>query len=560
MNRIEIFKEYSKFWLWVDLASTIPLEPLLLSLIESGSLKSKTHLGENFNLIRAFRLLKLLKLTRFPSFFNKVEERLDTKSSLFLVKLLKIFLYLLLVANGAACSMVFISSQQLAAESILSQIENSAEGFLDDPFEIYISSLYWAFVTMFSVGYGELSPQNTLERLVGIVVMNFSSIAFGYLLGNFGSIISQRTVRNKERRELVVMVNKLMKFYKIPKRIRIKSVNYVNYVYVKSKNKIDKKNILENLSRPLRDEIYAHINGAVLDAFQFFKEDCKFCKGRISRHLMHRVNSPNDFVFKEGDDSEGIFFITKGCVDVVDYNTRSSIKVLSTGMYFGEIGTILGRPRYSSIYTSSFLETLMYSKVDFDQLILQFPVISEKIQQIKLKASKNDLTGLYVECFLCKKNGHIAKFCNKMVEKESNQRKWLSSRKESQIIREGMPKVLKKHSREKKILKIVKVEPANVWGKRRRPEETFPGKYYLTSVLSVYNNSHSYQNSECYSHRPSIFFNELEISTLMQSLKNYQLVLTSEEDFESEENEEKPRESSFDTTLIMTVHQENNKL
>ena len=550
MKRLEILKQYSRFWLWIDLISTIPFEQLLSSVITHKKLDSSVKIGENFNLIRGLRLLKLIRLTRISSIFMKIEDRLNSKDSLFFIKILKILLYLLLVANGAACLMALVSSQDPSPISFLSKIENSHNGFISNPFDMYILSLYWAMTTMVSVGFGDISPQNTLERIVGIIVMNFSSIAFGFLLGNFGSIISQHTAQNKERREIVVKVNQLMKLYKVQNSLRTKSINYVNYAYGKLKSKTDKKDILEGLSRPLKEQIYSHINGLIINSFPFFKQTSESCKGLISRSLTPKVNSPNDFVFKEGTESNTMYFITKGFVEVVDDRTGSCIKVLSQNSYFGEIGLILDRPRCASILAPGFLETLSFAKPDFTLLTHKFPTLRNKIAQISIAAQHNDLSGLHIECFLCRRVGHIAKCCSKTTERESNQRKWLSSRKESQIIRKERTNLFKKHEKAKKMLKIRKLEGGNIWGKKKKTQAMFPGNYYLKSILKDYNNELSYQASECFSKRPSIFYSEFEISMLMQSIKNYELVLSSEESEDSEIEQEKIRESSFDTTLI----------
>lgn len=53
----------------------------------------------------------------------------------------------------------------------------------------YISSLYWAFVTMVTVGYGDFVPSNTYERIFCIAVTLVTSGAFAYAVNRIGYIL-----------------------------------------------------------------------------------------------------------------------------------------------------------------------------------------------------------------------------------------------------------------------------------------------------------------------------------------------------------------------------------
>ena len=54
---------------------------------------------------------------------------------------------------------------------------------------------------MAGIGYGDYSPRTPNERILGIGAMNISSILFGYIIGNIGSIIEKHTVKINQRRD-----------------------------------------------------------------------------------------------------------------------------------------------------------------------------------------------------------------------------------------------------------------------------------------------------------------------------------------------------------------------
>jgi len=55
---------------------------------------------------------------------------------------------------------------------------------------LYINALYFCVITCTTVGYGDISPQTTKERLYGIIMALISCGIFAYAVNTIGSIIS----------------------------------------------------------------------------------------------------------------------------------------------------------------------------------------------------------------------------------------------------------------------------------------------------------------------------------------------------------------------------------
>lgn len=52
----------------------------------------------------------------------------------------------------------------------------------------YIDAVYWAVVTMTSVGYGDLVPSTTTERTVAILVIAMGTFLMAYIIGTFSTV------------------------------------------------------------------------------------------------------------------------------------------------------------------------------------------------------------------------------------------------------------------------------------------------------------------------------------------------------------------------------------
>ncbi len=60
----------------------------------------------------------------------------------------------------------------------------------NNDFQLYISAFYFTVATIVSVGYGDISPANTLERSYVVFLMLIGVVSFSFTTGALSSIIS----------------------------------------------------------------------------------------------------------------------------------------------------------------------------------------------------------------------------------------------------------------------------------------------------------------------------------------------------------------------------------
>ena len=75
----------------------------------------------------------------------------------------------------------------------------------------YLASMYWAFQTLTTVGYGDITPGTTTERILSLLWMIFGVGFYSFTIGNLQSIINTIDVKAQE---LQVKLNTLSGFAK----------------------------------------------------------------------------------------------------------------------------------------------------------------------------------------------------------------------------------------------------------------------------------------------------------------------------------------------------------
>lgn len=124
----------------VDLLAVLPT---YLALVLPGA--------QTLIVLRALRLLRVFRILKLAEF---LEEAATLRAAL-VASRRKILVFL-----GAILVLVLLLG------SLLYLVEGEANGFVSIP-----RSIYWAIVTLTTVGYGDLAPQTSLGRLVASVIM-----------------------------------------------------------------------------------------------------------------------------------------------------------------------------------------------------------------------------------------------------------------------------------------------------------------------------------------------------------------------------------------------------
>ena len=59
-------------------------------------------------------------------------------------------------------------------------------------------SIYWAFTTVSSVGYGDISASNNLEMFVGMIIMLAGTTFYAHAIGSLTSLLTELNIDNEQ--------------------------------------------------------------------------------------------------------------------------------------------------------------------------------------------------------------------------------------------------------------------------------------------------------------------------------------------------------------------------
>ena len=163
------FKYIFSFYGIIDLISTIPL---YLSYIFAGS--QVLLAVRAFRLLRIFRILKLVQFIGEASSLKKALKASRAK--------IAVFIYAVLILS-------------IIMGTIMYLIEDNTAGFTSIP-----RSIYWAIVTLTTVGYGDIAPQTSLGQLIATIVM---ILGYGIIAVPTGIVTAEFSKQDEKGRKKI---------------------------------------------------------------------------------------------------------------------------------------------------------------------------------------------------------------------------------------------------------------------------------------------------------------------------------------------------------------------
>lgn len=134
-------------------------------------------------LFRLFRLFRMLKLVRYS-------DALDTMGRVFKNKREEIVIIMLILG------MVIIISSTL-----MYYAENEAQ---PDKFPSILSTMWWAIITLATVGYGDVYPVTTLGKIFGALTALFGVALFALPAGLIGAGFMEEIDRKREQAQSII--------------------------------------------------------------------------------------------------------------------------------------------------------------------------------------------------------------------------------------------------------------------------------------------------------------------------------------------------------------------
>jgi hyperpolarization activated cyclic nucleotide-gated potassium channel 1 len=253
----------------------------------------------------------------------------------------------------------------------------------------YLHSIYWAFATLTTVGYGDITAYTELEMIFAILWMLFGAGFYSYTIGSLSSFLASIDYRETILREKLNAANSFATETGITAEVKKKVVNLVKQNAAKRGLISDKYTLFDELPKALMYEVALSMHNGIVSELSFFtKRDISFVVFVIPK-LLPVCFLDSEYIYHSGELASDAFLISKGRVNLVNEN-EICYKSFLRGSFIGEVELVLKTSRLDSVQACRETECLKMSKQSFFSVLSEFPTIGRELTAVaKERAQRN---------------------------------------------------------------------------------------------------------------------------------------------------------------------------
>lgn len=373
LPRAIIMRYVSGWFLW-DIFTICPLERFsawAVWAIKGTPILPKTS-------FRVVRIVKLLRLSRF----GDLVERWHTSFgySYALLTLAKFVVVVVLCSHWMACLWGGLGCFEGESGgrtwlTALQEAKGGAQELYESPLELYTISLYWAVVTLTTIGYGDITPQTGLEYRVATLCMFVMASIWAYVIGSVCSITAALCPHEIDFKRTMDDLNWLMHDRQMPFEMRKRLRRYFHEAKDMNRQRIE-RNVIEQMSPLLQGEFALYLHQQWLGKVWYLREMNREIIVWAARHLTVMVFAPDEEVLAE----RTLFMVRRGVCALEG-------RILVRGDVWGE-DLLLVNEQLRNPYKAralNFLEVLMLYVVDLVDVVSTYPEARARLRWAQVK-------------------------------------------------------------------------------------------------------------------------------------------------------------------------------
>lgn len=332
------------------------------------------------------RLLKLVRIVKVLRFYRRWESRISWPYAY--VALANFSVLLITCGHWMACCWALIgvgaSGDETTWVDFLGNNYLSEDGRADaaNSKQIYVAALYWSITTITSVGYGDITPRNTLEMFFCTFLIMFGSIVWAYIIGNACGIVNTIDVATLQHRHTMDQLNRFMEDQGLPQSQRLRLRAYFNNCRDIAKSE-GHRQLIAKMSPTLKEEV-------ALSASKWLSQ-LEYFKGVNTKFLVTLSNEVISHVYVPGEViewSNALFSVARGVA------ARHGLVMLAGGYWGSDF--ILETHELKDTMTTralTYVDILVLDREILFEMLEDFPEIKQRVRrsQVRMAVSRGIL-------------------------------------------------------------------------------------------------------------------------------------------------------------------------
>jgi len=322
-------------------------------------------------LLRVMRLLRLSKLKR-------ITQRWQTSIGIryAMISLFSFMFLILLTTHWMSCLWGGVGWQYASEHSWLTALKESKGGddeLYDDASDVYVLAFYWAIMTITSIGYGDITPQNRLEYTICTCCMLCMAFTWAYVIGGICGVVATMQPHEIAFKQNMDDLNEMMDEHDMPHEMRKELRAYFHQSRFLNRQRIE-RGVTDQLSPSLQGEVALFLHEYFVQKIPYLVGSDREVYIEVSRSLRMMVFPPYEHITRP----RTLYILRQGIC-------MHQGKVLAHGCVWGTDhllhNQILREPDCARAL--SYANVLMLHASDVYHLLQRYPAVEKQVRSKK---------------------------------------------------------------------------------------------------------------------------------------------------------------------------------
>ncbi|KAK6285069.1 hypothetical protein POUND7_004021 [Theobroma cacao] len=323
--------------------------------------------------VRYILWIRLYRVRKVTEFFQNMEK--DIRINYLFTRIIKLIFVELYCTHTAACIFYFLATTLPPEEEGYTWIgslklgDYSYSHFREiDLWKRYTTSMYFAIVTMATVGYGDIHAVNMREMIFIMIYVSFDMILGAYLIGNMTALIVKGSKTEKFRDKMTDVI-KYMNRNRLDRDIRNQIKGHLRLQYESS---YTEGAVLQDIPISIRAKISQSLYMPYIVNVSLFKG----CSAEFINQIVIRLHEefflPGEVIMEQGNVVDQLYFVCHGVLEEVaigEDGSEETVSLLQPNSSFGEISILCNIPQPYTVRVCDLCRLLRLDKQSFSNIL-----------------------------------------------------------------------------------------------------------------------------------------------------------------------------------------------
>eukprot|EP00960_Hanusia_phi_P043384 756022-Hanusia_phi.AAC.3 len=287
--------------------------------------------------LRLLRLSRMLRMKKIRLILDSIEEFFQLPG--FIMRMFSMLAGISLLVHTCACIYWLIKEMTFSQDEICLFLSHYNLSCSSDLLEKYVLTIYFMNTIFTTVGFGDITAENTAERLFTIVAMYAGVMVFGTMLSEVQSAHMHAFRLQKQCDQVHHDVKDFLRSTNVPKAVSRRVLEWVDLDYMVKMRRNQRESALALIPQQLRMPIFDHLHKEMLYSIPFLRDLTDIHRDQFLLNLFSMAQ-PVTFcsfmpIATADDVCDRLYIITYGSVSVM-LSSGVVVSTLNAGDFFGE--------------------------------------------------------------------------------------------------------------------------------------------------------------------------------------------------------------------------------